>query len=127
GRVSRAVAHAIRHHESFYVGLKTDTEILNGHSKGVDIDGIIVDTTGELSDETDAVTVEIFQLYRSWHYLRGDYKREDLEVLETVQRIPVKSSRFEFSLIPRRPANDYVIRVSAGQARTELKLRGHNW
>ncbi len=130
GRSTRGRASVPVHPADFYIGLDTGTEKAE---KGTDIrfTGKVVDWEGNASALTDSLDVTLYRLeeeYGWWWW--GDRSEESYDlylrrVQEDVRRVEVgKDGTFSFTYTPQADAAGYLVRASAGGARTDFRIEG---
>ena len=133
GRATVKTATMTVHPEKFYLGLKTkETEATPGEAFGVD--GTVVDWNGDpLPSAVDSVTVQLFHQDADYNYGYDEssgeerYDRWLREVPEGKQVAKVTNGHFHFDVTPGMVDDGYIVRVTAGKARTDLVLAGEGY
>jgi len=131
GRTTHASASAWAHPESYYIGARSNSAGINSSRQPVTLEGVIVDWGGELREDVTSVEVSVIQLRRRWGYwyYRNRHKNPWIQVVERTEHIAVRDGKFAYTFTPRASHYDYAIRLSAGDARTDLKIprAGYSW
>src|SRR6185437_225447 len=119
------------HPEKFYLGLKTHAiQAESGTRFGVD--GIVVDWQGKpLAGAVKSIDVQLVHLETDYGYAYNDDSGEDTYD-RYVRRVPEGkltaqvdgAGHFHFDVTPSDAEIGYVVRVTAGKAKTELELPG---
>ncbi len=130
GRATVATSIATVHPEKFYLGVKTTaTSAESGVRFGVD--GIVVDWQGKPVPAAKSVEVQLGHFETDYGYNYNDDSGEDTyerylrHVPEGKLTAPVDAAgRFHFDVTPGEADIGYVVRVTAGNAKTELELPG---
>jgi hypothetical protein len=130
GRSSRALASVPVHPETFYIGLDSGAdEVASGDE--VDVSGILVDWEGASTAAGQEVEVVFYRLEEEygwwWWDGRGEesydlYLRRAEEARTTVTA--GADGRFSASFTARADGAGYLVRATAGNARTDLRLQG---
>ncbi|HEY3807703.1 MAG TPA: MG2 domain-containing protein [Kofleriaceae bacterium] len=131
GRATVASSIATVHPEKFYIGLKTHAvQAESGTRFGVD--GIVVDWQGKpLAGTVKSVDVQLVHLEADYGYGYDDSSGEDTYD-RYLRRVPEGkltaqvdgTGHFHFDVTPGEAEIGYVVRVTAGKAKTELELPG---
>ncbi len=130
GRATVRTASATLHPEAFYVGLKTKaTRAAAGEA--FTVEGMLVDWAGRPAPQAAGkVQIELVHLEADYGYGyyedtgESHYDRWLRPVLEGKQEAAVSGGKFSFSVTPGDAQAGYVVRVKAGNAKTELVLDG---
>lgn len=130
GRTTTAMAKANLHPAPYYIGLKSGTEKA-AKGKNVKVEGIVVDWAGKPYKGLNSIDVEFIRLEREyWWYWDEDsgesnYGRNIRPAVEAKTTVKVgKNGRFTINGKPGDDAQAWVVAVSAGGTRTELKFEG---
>lgn len=127
GRTTRGGTTVPVHPEEWYIGLQSGTDQVQAEEP-FQVSGVVVDWQGETSDAVSEVSVELFRLeaeYAWWWWENEErYERFLRPVGEGEMTASVSDGRFSFSVTPRTDSEGYLVRVSAGDARTDLQLEG---
>jgi hypothetical protein len=130
GRTSVAETRVPVHPDRFYLGLKTGAA---GLERGAEapIDGLAVDWNGDPTTVTGPVRLRFYRLETEWGLFfdeaegRELYRRYQRPVLEDERELAVGAGgRFAATVRPEESAVGYLVRVEAGNARTDLYLGG---
>ncbi|MCP3956726.1 MAG: hypothetical protein GY719_02620 [bacterium] len=117
------------HPERFYLGLMSGTTKVEAGNDLV-VDGVAVDWQGKLVDDVEQVELELIRLETEygWYYdeARGyeSYRRYLRPVTEATVEVPVTGGKFRQTWKPGRDGVAFLVRASAGAARTDLELEG---
>ncbi len=129
GRTTVGRTEAPIHPESFYVGLQTgSTKVEVGND--LVVEGVVVDWQGRAQNEVETVNVELFRLDSEygWYFdeERGyeTYRRYRRPVREKAVEATVSDGKFRVVYRPENTGEAFLVRASAGDARTELELEG---
>lgn len=130
GRATRAVASVPVHPATFYIGLDTSVDKA-GPDADVPVQGKVVDWEGKGSKAASELEVVVYRLEEEYGWWRWDERGEEsydlyLRRVEE-QRTKIKpdsDGSFTYSFRPRARAAGYLVRVVAGNARTDLRLEG---
>lgn len=130
GRATVKTATAMVHPERFYLGLRTRLTRATAGERFT-VEGAVVDWSGKLAPQaTGQIRVELAHLEADYGYgyddASGDarYDRWLRQVPEGKQDVKVSGGRFSFDVTPSEASIGFLIRVTAGKARTELMLDG---
>ncbi|HET9619857.1 MAG TPA: MG2 domain-containing protein [Kofleriaceae bacterium] len=130
GRASVAAASALLHPEKFYLGVRSKAaRVASGQP--FTVEGAVVDWKGKLAPgATDQIHVELLHLEADYGYGFDDgsgesrYDRWLRPVPEGKLDVKVANGKFSFDVTPGDAEAGFVVRVTAGKARTELVLDG---
>jgi uncharacterized protein YfaS (alpha-2-macroglobulin family) len=130
GRATVASATAMLHPEKFYLGVRTKvSRAVSGET--LTVDGSVVDWAGKLAPgAVNQLHVELAHLEADYGYgyddASGDsrYDRWLRTVPEGKLDTKVVGGKFTFDVTPAEANAGFVIRVTAGKAKTELVLDG---
>jgi len=130
GRATVKTAHATLHPEKFYIGVKTKTPMVST-GKTFTVEGMIVDWNGKPTAEAPAkLDVELAHLEADYGYGYDEdtgearYDRNMRTVPEGKQEVAIIGGKFRFDVTPGSADIGYVVKVKAGNARTDLVLDG---
>lgn len=130
GRATVKSTTVTLHPEKYYLGLKT-TASRAQEGETFQVEGTVVDWTGKpLSAAIKQVQVELVHLEADYSYGYDDetgesrYDRWLREVPEGTQVAAVSNGTFRFDVTPGEASGGYLVRVKAGNARTDLVLDG---
>ncbi|HZH04884.1 MAG TPA: MG2 domain-containing protein, partial [Myxococcaceae bacterium] len=130
GRSTQNEGRAPFHPERFYLGLLTGTQKASAN-KAFTVEGLVVDWNGSLlPSAVQQVKVELFRLETEYGYFWDEgegqerYQHHLRPVPEGVSTVAVKNGKFQVSATPAQSGEGYMVRVTAGNARTELRLKG---
>ncbi|MBC7977871.1 MAG: hypothetical protein H7138_23060, partial [Myxococcales bacterium] len=130
GRATVKTATATLHPEKFYVGMKTRTARAEA-GKTFTVEGMVVDWAGKLAPAaTGQVHVELAHLEADYGYGYDDasgessYDRWLRTVPEGKLDAKVAGGKFTFDVTPAEASAGFLIRVTAGKAKTELVVDG---
>ena len=130
GRATVKTATMTVHPEKYYLGLRTKaTQASPGEAFSVD--GTVVDWNGDpLASGVDTVQIQLLHQDADYNYGYDVYSGEQRydrwlrEVPEGKQTAKVENGHFHFEVTPGAVDDGYVVRVTAGKARTDLVLPG---
>ncbi len=130
GRATVRTATTMLHPEKFYLGLRTKAaKAVAGEP--FTVEGRVVDWTGKLAPHAaNGVQVELLHLEADYGYgydeATGEsrYDRWLRTVPEGKQDAKVDGGKFTFDVTPGSASAGYLVRVTAGNAKTELVLEG---
>lgn len=117
------------HPDSFYIGLQTGTTKVESGQEVV-VEGITVDWRGQAVRDVSQVQLTFIRLETEygWYYdeQRGyeTYRRFLRPVTEATQDVAVDGGKFRASWKPSGDGAAFLVRATAGEARTELHLEG---
>ncbi len=129
GRTSVGRAEAPVHPERFYLGLNSSAGKVEAGNDWV-VDGITVDWQGRRVTGVGEVEVELLRLETEWGLYwdestgRESYRRYLRPVSEDRRNVVVKDGRFQVTWRPSRNAKAFLVRATAGAARTDLRVEG---
>ena len=131
GRTSRGDASALVHPERYYLGLLGPQGKV-GPGTPVEVKGVVVDWDGKLApDAAKTVDVELVRLeseYGMWYDDEeggGESFRPTLRpATDSTAHVEIHGGRFQVNWTPTQDAAQYLVRVRAGNARTDLQLTG---
>jgi alpha-2-macroglobulin len=131
GRATVKTATVMMHPESYYLGLRTKTQVATAGTAFA-VDGLVVDWNGKaLAGAIKEVDVELLHMESDYGYGYDDYSGESRydRYLRTVpegrQKAPVGADgKFHLDITPGNADVGYMVRVTAGKAKTELVLAG---
>jgi len=130
GRSTQAVGSTLIHPATHYVGLQSGTERA-GAGTAIAVDGRIVDWAGATSaDAVAEVTVELVSLHEEYGWLYDEdedtesYRRYLREIGGAKETVAVAGGTFKATVTPAGDASAYLVRVTAGDATTELRVEG---
>jgi uncharacterized repeat protein (TIGR01451 family) len=130
GRASVATTTAMLHPEKFYLGVRGKVARVES-GQTFTVEGAVVDWKGKLAPAaTPQIHVELLHLEADYGYgYDGDsgesrYDRWLRPVPEGKLDVKVSGGKFSFEVTPGDAEAGFVIRVTAGKARTELVLDG---
>lgn len=130
GRATRERATAEVHPASFYIGMQgPEGDVGSGDS--FDVEGILVDWEGAATKGSDEVELVFYRLEEEYGWWWWDSRGEEAYDLylrrseETRKRVKVGADgRFRASFTPAADGAGYLVRATAGAARTDLRLKG---
>ncbi len=129
GRTTVGRTEAPIHPERFYLGLRTGTTKVDVGNDLV-VEGVVVDWRGQPTADAATVKVELIRLESEygWYFdeERGHetYRRYRRPVLEEAVEAVVTDGKFRAVYRPSTPGQGFLVRATAGDARTELELEG---
>lgn len=129
GRTTVGQASVPVHPDSFYIGLQTGTTKVERGSEVV-VEGIAVDWQGQTVRDVSQVELSFIRLDTEygWYYdeQRGyeTYRRFLRPVTESTQEVSLEGGKFTATWNPAGDGAAFLVRASAGDARTELHLEG---
>jgi hypothetical protein len=130
GRATVATGSAMLHPEKFYLGLRTKTARA-ATGQPIAIEGMVVDWTGSpVPQAVSQIHVELAHLEADYGYSTDEgsndarYDRWLRHVPEGKLEVKVTGGKFAFDVTPGDASAGYLIRVTAGKARTELVIEG---
>ena len=130
GRSTQSVGSTLIHPAGHYVGLQTGVERA-GSGTTISVDGRLVDWGGALAKDAAAeAEVELVTLHEEYGWLYDEeedtesYRRYLREIGGGATTVPVKDGVFRASVVPGADASAYLVRVTAGDAVTELRVEG---
>ena len=117
------------HPETFYIGLDSSaTKMSQGNE--VVVRGIAVDWDGRPAGSVDTIQLEWIRLEQEWGWFYDEARGYDLwrqylrPVVESRQEVTLTDSKFEATWTPNRDGAAFLVRASAGNARTEKHFEG---
>lgn len=130
GRATVKTATVMLHPEKYYLGLRTKAvRAVSGET--FTVEGMVVDWTGKLAPAAvKQVQVELVHLDADYSYGYDEetgesrYDRWLREVPEGKTTANVAGGKFTFDVTPGEASAGFVVRVKAGNARTDLVLDG---
>jgi uncharacterized protein YfaS (alpha-2-macroglobulin family) len=129
GRASVKSAIAMLHPEKYYLGLRSKvTKVSAG--RPFTVEGAVVDWAGKVTGAVNQVHVELVHLEADYGYGYDDdsgestYNRWLRQVPEGKLDARVAGGKFSFDVTPSESSAGFLIRVTAGKAKTELLLDG---
>ncbi|MDB4952487.1 MAG: hypothetical protein JWO36_56 [Myxococcales bacterium] len=132
GRATVKTAKAMLHPEKFYIGVRTKAAHASA-GETFNVAGMIVDWNGKPAPQAvKQVQVELVHLDADYGYGYDDatgesrYDRWLRTVPEGKQTLNVVDGKFTLDVTPQEANAGYVVRVTAGKAKTELALDGDN-
>jgi uncharacterized protein YfaS (alpha-2-macroglobulin family) len=132
GRATVKTATATLHPEKFYIGLRTKATHASAGEKFT-VEGMVVDWSGKVAPQAaKQLQVELVHLDADYGYGYDDatgesrYDRWLRSVPEGKQDVKVVDGKFTLDVTPGEANAGYVVRVTAGKAKTELALEGDN-
>jgi uncharacterized protein YfaS (alpha-2-macroglobulin family) len=130
GRATVKQASVTVHPEKFYIGVKTKAAKASA-GETFQVEGMIVDWTGKpLPNATKQLQIEMIHLEADYSYGYDDdtgesrYDRWLREAPEGKSTAKVEGGKFTFDVTPGNATGGYLVRVKAGNARTDLVLDG---
>lgn len=130
GRATVKTATVALHPEKYYLGLRTKA-VRAVAGETFTVEGMVVDWTGKLAPSAvEKVQVELVHLDADYSYGYDEdtgesrYDRWLREVPEGKTTANVVDGKFTFEVTPGEASAGYVVRVKAGNARTDLVLDG---
>lgn len=120
------------HPERFYLGLKASAERASPGQE-VAVSGIVVDWKGKPVSTVSEVKVEYLHIEEDygWYYdeeeHQGSYKRYTHAVSDGSDKVSASGGRFSLRFRPSQGADGYLVRVTAGKARTDLLIDGEHY
>jgi hypothetical protein len=129
GRTSVGRAEAPVHPERFYLGLASSAAEAKAGADFV-VDGVTVDWQGHRVKDVSEVKLELLRLETDWGMFwdeasgRESYRRYLRPVVERQETVRVSDGKFRVTWQPSQDANAFVVRATAGAARTDLRLEG---
>ena len=130
GRATVKTATLMLHPEKFYLGVRTKaTRAAAGEP--FQVEGMVVDWTGApLPSAVKKIDIELLHLEADYSYGYDDYSGDSRydrwlrEVPEGKATAKVENGKFSFDVTPGDASGGFVVRVKAGNARTDLLLDG---
>lgn len=129
GRTTVGRAQVPVHPDHAYIGLKSGaTQVEAGNT--VVVEGLTVDWQGRPTDDLGQVQLEFVRLEveYGWYYDETlgheTYRRFLRPVVESRQEVDVVDGRFNVQWTPESHGAAFLVRASAGNARTELHFEG---
>ncbi len=117
------------HPENYYVGLKSGSTSAKAGDE-IPITGAVVDWDGAFENDVSEVTLEVLKLETEygWFYDpdlgRERYERHRRRVSLGRETVAVAEGRFSWVFQPPSNGEGWLIRATAGSARTDLELEG---
>ena len=129
GRTTVGQSTAPVHPESYYLGLQSSaTKVESGQE--LVVEGITVDWQGSKVTSVPSVELELVRLETEygWYFDenlgRDTYRRYRRPVSEIKSDVAVTDGTFRVTWKPEQNGEYFLVRASAGEARTELPLEG---
>lgn len=130
GRATVKSASAILHPEKFYLGVRTKSaRAVSGET--FTVEGTVVDWAGKLAPQAvSQVHIQFAHLEADYGYGYDDtsgesrYDRWLRQVPEGKQDVKVAGGKFTFDVTPGYASAGFLVRMTAGKAKTELVLDG---
>ncbi len=130
GRATVKTATVTLHPEKFYLGVKTKVSRASA-GETFQVEGMVVDWTGKLAPAAvKQLQIEMVHLEGDYSYGYDDesgesrYDRWLREVPEGKATANVTNGKFVFDVTPGEASGGYLVRIKAGNARTDLVLDG---
>ena len=129
GRATVGAASVPVHPERFYIGLDSGNAKVEAGSD-LAVSGVVVDWQGQPVTDVDTVELELIRLETEygWYFdeARGyeTYRRYLRPVTDNRTTAAVADGKFSAAWKPDRNAVGFLVRASAGGARTDLELEG---
>lgn len=120
------------HSERFYVGLKSSAQSVS-LGKPFRVQGVVVGWEGQPLRETPDVKLALYRVSYEygWSYDEWDgswnNRYHQRAVLESEQEVKVKDGKFDIELKAAEGASLYLVRATAGNARTDLALESQGY
>ncbi|RMH16870.1 MAG: hypothetical protein D6696_17250, partial [Acidobacteria bacterium] len=117
------------HPERFYLGLKSGATAVTAGGEVV-VEGVVVDWRGRLVEEAPEVEIELLRLDTEWGWYfdprlgRDSWRRYRRPVVEMRLETRPAGGRFRARLRSGADGEAFLVRASAGGARSELELAG---
>lgn len=129
GRTTVGQASAPVHPENYYLGLQSSASKVEMGQELV-VEGVTVDWQGHPVNDVDTVTVELVRLETEygWYFDealgRDTYRRYRRPVSDLKEEVQVVDGIFSVRWKPQQDGEFFLVRATAGDARTELSLEG---
>ena len=129
GRTTTTSTSVPVHPEKYYVGLDAGVSKVEG-GKSFTVSGIVVDWLGKPYKDLKEVQLRMYRMESEWDYVWDEeegterYRRYLREVADGRETVAVKDGKFSYSAKPSSNSNKYMVRVIAGNTRTDLVLDG---
>jgi uncharacterized protein YfaS (alpha-2-macroglobulin family) len=130
GRATVKTATVTLHPEKYYLGVRTKASRAK-EGETFQVEGMVVDWAGKLSAAPiKQVQIELVHLEADYSYGYDDetgesrYDRWLREVPEGKATAKVEGGKFTFDVTPGEASGGFLVRVKAGNARTDLVLDG---
>src|SRR5262249_38081230 len=130
GRATVRTATAMLHPEAFYIGLRSKA-VRATSGEAFTVEGMLVDWAGRPAPQAAGkVQIELLHLEADSGYGYDEdtgethYDRWLRAVPEGKQEAAVSGGKFSLSVTPGEAQAGYIVRVKAGNAKTELVLDG---
>lgn len=130
GRATRAAASVLVHPETYYIGLNASADKATP-GKDVHVTGQIVDWEGNATEGATEVEVTVYRLdeeYGWWRWSERGEEAYDLHLRRVEEGQTVltvgPNGRFAYDFRPQSHAAGYLVRATAGNARTDVRMEG---
>jgi alpha-2-macroglobulin len=131
GRSTTAEVSLPAHPERFYLGLRSVAKKAEA-GRSFNVDGVVVDWNGKPVASVASVKVDLFRLDAeyNWWWSDSDSDERFERMLRpvgdgTIPAVAVAGGHFQFTVTPSSDSEGYLVRVTAGNARTDLQLEGN--